>query len=194
MSDSCPRCHAPLATDRIGLCPVCLLEAPLQPAIVGGSVDLGEEIGRGGMGSVYRGKHLRLGIDVAVKLLPESLAADPSFRTRFGREARALASLRHPGIVAVHDFGEEAGQPYIVMEFVGGGRLSDRLPLPLARAIDVALQVCDALACAHRAGIVHRDVKPDNLLLDADGRVKVADFGIATIVGDGGGQTRLPRR
>ncbi len=191
MSNACPRCGAALADGRLGVCAACLLDAPLEPVIVGGAVELAEEIGRGGMGSVHRGRHLRLGHTVAVKLLPEALAADPSFRARFEREARALAALRHPNIVAVYDSGEEAGQPYIVMEHVPGGRVSERLPLDVPRAIEIAMQVCDALACAHRAGIVHRDVKPDNLLLDAEGRVKVGDFGIATILGADARQGRL---
>ncbi len=191
MSAACPRCGAALTDGGLGVCAACLLEAPLDPVVVGGTVELAEEIGRGGMGSVYRGRHLRLGHTVAVKLLPEALASDPAFRARFEREARALAALRHPNIVAVYDSGEEAGQPYIVMEHVPGGRVSERLPLDVPRAIEVAVQVCDALACAHRAGIVHRDVKPDNLLLDAEGRVKVGDFGIATILGADPRQGRL---
>ncbi|HKC13298.1 MAG TPA: protein kinase, partial [Vicinamibacteria bacterium] len=136
------------------VCPVCLLEADVSPALLGETLELLEEIGRGGMGTVYRARHLRLDRIVAVKFLAEPLASQPEFRRRLEREARALAMLNHPNIVAVYDFGEEGDRSYIVMEYVEGQPLSERLPLPEAMARDVAGQVCHALAYAHRQGIV----------------------------------------
>jgi predicted Ser/Thr protein kinase len=180
---SCPRCGTSLAAERFDLCPVCLLDAEIPPAQLGGGLELLEEIGRGGMGTVYRARDPRLDRTVAVKFLAGPLAAHEESRKRFEREARALARLNHPAIVAVHDFGEEGDQAYIVMEHVAGKSLAELLPLPEARALDVALQICDGLAYAHRNGIVHRDIKPSNVLLDADGRVKITDFGVARLVG-----------
>jgi serine/threonine-protein kinase len=161
---------------------VCLLEGDLPPARLGDSLELLEEIGRGGMGSVWKARHLRLGRTVAVKFLAPELAAQPDFAKRFEREARALALLSHPGIVGVHDFGSDEGGSYIVMEYVDGRPLSALIPLPIEKAVDIARQVLEALAFAHRQGIVHRDVKPENVLLDASGRAKVADFGIARLL------------
>ncbi|MEJ7841489.1 MAG: protein kinase, partial [Rubrobacter sp.] len=136
------------------------------------------------MGSVYRAHDARLGREVAVKVLGEHHAGSPEFVERFGREVKSVASLDHPNIVRVFDSGEvEDGSPYMAMELVDGGTLKDRIrdsgPLPPREAARVALQVADALGAAHAAGIVHRDVKPENVLLTKDGEVKVADFGIA---------------
>ncbi|MCI0571306.1 MAG: serine/threonine protein kinase [Myxococcaceae bacterium] len=144
-----------------------------------GPLELEEEIGRGGMGRVFRARHVRLGRHVAVKFLPAEHAADVEARARFEREARALALLAHPGIVAVHDFGEDEGEPYLVMELVEGRPLAELLPLPPERAVRVAVQLCDALTYAHARGVVHRDVTPRNVLMGEDGQVKLADFGIA---------------
>ncbi|HUG54733.1 MAG TPA: serine/threonine-protein kinase, partial [Vicinamibacteria bacterium] len=160
-----------------------MLEAELAPALLGDSLELLEEVGRGGMGTVWKARHLRLGRSVAVKFLAPELAAQPDFERRLEREARALALLSHPGIVAVHDFGREEGIGYIVMEYVEGRPLSDTIPLPLDRAVGVAREVLAALAYAHGRGVVHRDVKPENILLDASGSVKVTDFGIARLLG-----------
>ncbi len=167
----------------MGLCPFCLLEADLPPALLGEALELLDEIGRGGMGTVWKARHLRLGRTVAVKFLAPELAAQPDFKRRLEREARALALLSHPGIVAVHDFGREEDLGYIVMEYVEGRPLSEAIPLPVERAVAVARQVLDALAYAHGRGVVHRDVKPENILLDASGVVKVTDFGVARLVG-----------
>jgi predicted Ser/Thr protein kinase len=182
----CPRCRRTYPAGRVGLCPACLLEAEIPPALLGDGLELVDEIGRGGMGTVWKARHLRLGRMVAVKFLAPELAAQPDFERRLEREARALALLSHPGIVGVHDFGREDGVGYIVMEYVEGRPLSAVLPLPVDRAVVVARQVLDALAYAHRRGVVHRDVKPDNILLDGSGAVKVTDFGIARIVGGEG--------
>jgi serine/threonine-protein kinase len=146
------------------------------------------------MGEVYRGRHVRLDRPVAVKLLPRQLAADPAFEARFEREARALGRLSHPHVVGVHDFGKTAGgRSYLVMELVPGGTLAARMPLRPARAIDVALEICDGLAYAHARGIVHRDVKPENVLFDESGRVKLADFGIARLLDANGGSGAVTR-
>jgi serine/threonine-protein kinase len=135
------------------------------------------------MALVYRGHDDELERPVAVKLLADNLAADPSFRKRFVREARTAAQLTHPNVVQVYDAGEVDGRPYIVMEYVEGETLADLLErrgrLPAAEAVELALQVCAGLDHAHAAGLVHRDIKPQNLLLGSDGTVKVADFGIA---------------
>ncbi|MDQ3430282.1 MAG: protein kinase, partial [Actinomycetota bacterium] len=136
------------------------------------------------MGSVYRAHDARLGREVAIKVLGEHHAGSPEFVERFGREVKSVASLDHPNIVRVFDSGEgDDGSPYMAMELVDGGTLKDRIrhtgPLPPREAARVALQVADALGAAHAAGIIHRDVKPENVLLTKEGEVKVADFGIA---------------
>ena len=183
MSEACAKCGTPNPTGRLGVCPGCALSPDEGPLIIGnGTLELQEQVGRGGMGSVYRARHLKLGRTVAVKFLPLDLAEQEEFRRRFEREARVLAMLNHPNIVAVHDFGEEDGQGYIVMEYVEGRPLSERLPVPADEAVRIALEVSDALEYAHGVGIVHRDIKPENILVDQGGRVKVADFGIARIV------------
>ena len=152
--------------------------------VLGGRYELGEVVGRGGMAEVLRGTDVRLGRDVAVKVLREDLARDPAFQARFRREAQSAASLDAPGIVAVYDTGEdERGVPWIVMEYVDGRTLRDVLTtegrlLP-ERALEVAADVCAALDAAHAAGMVHRDIKPANVMLTSQGEVKVMDFGIA---------------
>ncbi len=185
MSDACPRCGTRYPDGRLAVCPVCLLQAELPPPLLGESLELIEEIGRGGMGSVWKARHRRLGRTVAVKLLPEGRAGEADLERRLEREARALALLEHPNIVAVHDLARHDGRSYLVMEYVDGQPLSALLPLPPERAVEVALQVCEALAYAHGRGIVHRDVKPENVLVDGAGRVKVSDFGIARLLGAG---------
>jgi eukaryotic-like serine/threonine-protein kinase len=142
-----------------------------------------EILGRGGMASVYLARDEELGRPVAVKVLAEHLADTAGFRDRFLREARLAAQLSHPNIVQVFDVGEDEGRPFIVMECVEGSTLADELkqrgPLEPAEVVDLALQVCGGLEHAHAAGLVHRDIKPQNLLVRADGTVKIADFGIA---------------
>jgi hypothetical protein len=148
-------------------------------------IEVIERIGGGGMGVVYRARQVKLDRLVALKLIRPDVAGDPTFAERFGREARALARLNHPNILTVYDFGEAGGLFYLVMELVQGESLRQRLlggPLEVAEAFDVAAQVCDGLAFAHDRGVVHRDVKPENILLASDGQVKLADFGLAKLV------------
>src|SRR6478736_1076747 len=145
---------------------------------------LGEVAGRGGMGIVYRASDLVLHRTVAVKVLSAALVEDDSTHVaRFEREARAAAALAHPSVVAIYDTGADEATRFIVMEWVSGRSLAtilrDRGPLEPASAIQIAAAVADALAAAHAAGIVHRDVKPANVMVAEDGAVKVLDFGIA---------------
>ncbi len=144
-----------------------------------------ELIGKGGMGAVYKVRQKELDRIVALKILPPAIGQAPEFANRFAREAKALAKLNHPGIVTLHEFGQQDGLYFILMEFVDGvnlaqlmktGRISPR------EALAIVPQICDALQFAHDHGIVHRDIKPENILLDRLGRVKVADFGIAKVV------------
>jgi len=155
------------------------------PARELGRYRLEDLLGRGGMASVYRGVDEELGRPVAVKLLAEHFAGDNEIRRRFLREARIAGALNHPNIVSVYDIGERDGCPFIVMELVEGESLADLLardgPLEPGRAVELALQACAGLEHAHRAGLVHRDVKPANLLIRRDGTLKVADFGIARV-------------
>ena len=144
-----------------------------------------ERIATGGMGEVWRARDTVLGREVAVKLLKPEYADDPTFRARFEAEARHAAALHHSGIASVFDFGvlEEDHTPYLVMELVDGDPLSTLLaggrPVDPAQARRLIAQAADALGAAHAAGVVHRDVKPANLLVTPDGRIKVTDFGIA---------------
>src|SRR5262249_30606578 len=148
--------------------------------------ELEELIGTGGMSSVYRARDRLLERDVALKVLHEQYSRDESYVERFRREARAVAQLSHPNIVTVIDRGEEGGRQFIVFEVVDGQNLKDVVrrdaPLPVRAAVEIALQVGRALAFAHNQGLVHRDVKPQNVLLNGDGRAKVTDFGIARSV------------
>jgi serine/threonine-protein kinase len=137
------------------------------------------ELGRGGMATVFLAHDEELERPVAVKLLAEHLAGDEDFRARFVREARLAGRLSHPNIVRVYDAGETNGRPFIVMEYVAGTSLADTGRLPAARVVKLGVQACAGLQHAHDAGLVHRDVKPANLLVRTDGVLKVADFGIA---------------
>ncbi|HWN94745.1 MAG TPA: serine/threonine-protein kinase, partial [Methylomirabilota bacterium] len=172
-----------------------------------------ELIGRGGMGFVFKARQPPLDRFVALKLLPDSLAHDPQFAERFNREGRVLARLNHPNIVSIFDFGHtgapvsdparaaqpneragsETGAPpqpgfyYLMMEYVDGVNLRQAMQagrFSPAEALTIVPKICEALQFAHEEGILHRDIKPENILLDAKGRVKIADFGIAKIVGD----------
>jgi len=205
----CPRCGGPLRADAAeGLCPRCLAALPLatETELEGApaaapllpltpeelaphfpQLDILECLGRGGMGVVYKARQKSLKRLVALKLLAPERAADQAFAARFAREAQALASLNHPNIVAVHDFGQAAGFYYLLMEYVDGvdlrwamrgGRFTPE------QALTIVPPVCEALQFAHEHGIVHRDIKPENLLLDRERRLKIVDFGIAKILGD----------
>src|SRR5690348_9060166 len=165
-----------------------------QARLLGGRYQVGELLGYGGMAEVHRGRDLRLGRDVAIKLLRTDLARDDTFQLRFRREAQNSASLNHPAIVAVYDTGEERGPngetlPYIVMEFVNGRTLKEVLGaegrLMPRRALEITADICSALEFSHRHGIIHRDVKPGNVMLTQTGQVKVMDFGIARALASG---------
>src|ERR1022692_4809498 len=203
MSKKCPQCGVSLPAGALeGLCPACLLAqgvadtgpeaASFQPpgveelARLFPQLEILAFIGKGGMGAVYKARQPALDRVVALKILPPQAANGPGFPERFSREARALAKLAHPNIVAVHEFGQVNGLPFFIMEFVDGlnlrqleraGKLSPR------EALQIVPQICEALQFAHDEGIVHRDIKPENILLDKKGRVKIADFGIAKIMG-----------
>ena len=156
----------------------------LQPALHIGPYEIVGWLGAGGMGEVYRARDPRLGREVAIKLIPEMFATDANRVLRFEQEARAAGQLNHPNILAVYDVGIHAGAPYVVSELLEGESLRSRLQkgaLPSRKAIDYARQIAEGLAAAHDKGIVHRDVKPDNLFITSDGRVKILDFGIAKL-------------
>ena len=141
-------------------------------------------LGHGGLGAVYKGRQAALDRPVAIKLLPAEMAADAQFIARFQREARTLAKLQHPGIVTVYDFGQtSAGHLYFVMEFVDGTDLHRILHAPggvnPAQALEIISQICDALHYAHEKGVIHRDIKPGNILVNTQSRAKLADFGLA---------------
>ncbi len=207
----CPQCGAPLPKDAPqGLCPRCLMGQMLQPSgVLGGDQDtLGSAalppldpaelaplfpqleilacLGRGGMGVVYKARQKTLNRLVALKLLAPERADDPSFAERFTREAQALAALNHPHIVDVYDFGQTGGFYFLLMEYVDGVNLRQLLQsrrLTPKEALSIVPPICEALQCAHDHGIVHRDIKPENLLMDKAGTVKIADFGIAKLIG-----------
>jgi serine/threonine-protein kinase len=145
-----------------------------------------EQIGAGGMGEVYRAQDTRLGRDVAVKVLPARLASEDEYRQRFEREARAVATLSHPNILAIHDFGVENDIAFAVMELLAGETLREELrrvgSLPIASAVDRAQQTARGLAAAHEKAIIHRDLKPDNLFVTEDGTLKILDFGVAKLM------------
>jgi non-specific serine/threonine protein kinase/serine/threonine-protein kinase len=164
--------------------------------LIAGRYRLGPSLGSGGMGTVYAGHDLRLDRDVAIKVLRPELARDLSLRRRFEREARAAARVSHPHVVAVYDTGEDPdADVYIVMERLTGRTLVDELrtgPLGEARVREVAMSVLGGLGAAHARGLVHRDVKPGNILLARDGTLKVGDFGIATSLEPDETTTRVP--
>src|SRR6516165_4813095 len=138
-------------------------------------------LGAGGMGEVYRSRDTRLDRTVAIKVLPETLAADPQFRERFDREARAISQLTHPHICTLYDVGHENGTHYLVMEYLEGETLAQRLergPIKIEEALKIGIEIAEALNKAHRAGIVHRDLKPGNVMLTKGG-AKLMDFGLA---------------
>src|ERR1039457_4035841 len=206
MPRKCPQCGAALQPDAPeGLCPACLLQRgfatetgtpPTQSSFVPPpmeelaklfpQLEIQECLGRGGMGAVYKARQPRLDRVVALKILAPEKQNDPQFAERFEREARALARLNHANIVTAFDFGEVSGRFYLLMELVDALTLRQVLQagkLAPAEALNIVPKICEALQFAHEQGIVHRDIKPENILLDKQGRVKIADFGIAKIAG-----------
>lgn len=200
----CPNCGAQLQSAVVGgLCPACLLKQALEAggdsepslpwkppakeelAAVLPQFEIIGLIGFGGMGAVYRARQKSLGRLVALKILAPHHAANPDFAERFAREAKALAEVSHPNIVTVYDFGQAGDFYYLTMEFVDGVNLRQAMSagrLTPEQALAVVPPICEALQFAHEHGIVHRDIKPENLLLDKDGRIKIADFGIARMM------------
>lgn len=154
----------------------------LAPGFVLGPYEIVSSLGAGGMGEVFRARDARLGREVAIKVLPRELATDPDRLARFEREARAVAALSHPNILAIHDFGTEGETTYAVLELIEGETLRAKLKaaaLPLRKALDYGAQLANGLAAAHDKDIVHRDLKPENIMVTPDGRIKVLDFGLA---------------
>jgi serine/threonine protein kinase len=208
----CSTCGKALETNAPGgLCPECLIQAGLGTGVDIGpdtrtgverrafvpptvekltslfpQLEIVELIGQGGMGAVYKARQKELDRIVALKILPPDIGQDPAFAERFAREAKALAKLNHPGIVTLFEFGKADGLYFFLMEYVDGVNLRQLLHggrVSAREALAIVPQICDALQYAHDQGIVHRDIKPENILLDRRGRVKVADFGLAKLVG-----------
>src|SRR5579871_2043553 len=153
----------------------------LTPGTKLGPYEIQAPLGAGGMGEVYRARDTRLERTVAVKILPSRLAENPEAQQRFEREARAISSLNHPNICTLYDVGQQDGVHFLVMEYLEGETLADRLrkgPLPLPQALKCGTEICDGLEKAHRCGIVHRDLKPGNIMLTKSG-AKLMDFGLA---------------
>src|SRR5437773_7695567 len=159
-----------------------------QPGDMLGGYKVLDLVGCGGMGEVYRAHDTRLKREVAIKVLPQAFAADRERLRRFEQEARAAAALNHPNIVSVHDMGTADGSPYIVAELLDGQNLGDLLrqgPVPARKALEYAIQAARGLAAAHDAGIIPRDLKPENLFITRDGQVKILDFGLAKLTRSG---------
>jgi serine/threonine protein kinase len=205
----CPRCQSELSAGAAsgGMCAKCLLGIGLgqggELVITGGGAqeppptpaelaplfpqyEMVELIGRGGMGAVYKARQRGLDRMAAIKVLPTEASSDPTFAERFSREARALAKLNHANIVNIYDSGQAGGLYYFVMEYVDGANLRQMIRARSAspkEALGLVAQVCEALQYAHEEGVVHRDIKPENILIDRRGRVKIADFGLAKLLG-----------
>src|SRR5262245_44924843 len=202
----CPSCGKPLAASAPkGLCPECLLKAafptdfdsggkalpfnpqtPAELSVKFPQLEIIGLVGSGGMGAVYQARQKELDRIVALKILPPGIGSDSAFADRFAREAKALARLNHSNVVTLYEFGPANGLVFFLMEFVDGVNLRQLLNagrLAAREALAIVPQICDALQYAHDQGIVHRDIKPENILLDRRGHVKVADFGLARLMG-----------
>lgn len=211
---SCSRCGEILpAPTGSGVCSRCSV-ATIQPADTGlktdpppefqatilydaGPYEFLEALGRGGMGEVFRARQRGLDRIVALKLMHPERAQDAGFAARFAREARLLGRLSHPHIVAIHDFGELEGRLFLAMELVEGPSLRNTLsagPLPLSRALEIMQAICDGVAFAHAQGVIHRDIKPDNILLTSEGQPKLADFGLARTLDPAEGSGQLTQQ
>jgi parallel beta-helix repeat protein len=212
---SCPECGKPLPSGS-DVCPACLMAqaiasrtfddekgpreippppAPEEIAEKFPQFEILECLGRGGMGVVYKARQKSLNRLVAIKILAPERERDARFAERFAKEAEMLAKLSHPHIVTIHDFGETGGLYYLAMEFINGVNLRDLLrdgKMVPEQALAIVPPICEALQFAHDHGIVHRDIKPENILLDREGRVKIADFGIATLAGDAAERAGTP--
>jgi serine/threonine-protein kinase len=164
----------------------------LQPGNRLGNYEIVEKIGAGGMGAVYKAYQASLGRYVAIKVLPPQTAGDPAFADRFAQEARAIGKLRHPNIVTAFDFTQQGDIAFLVSDYIDGGTLADQLgsPLPLEYAMGILGPIAAALDYAHARGVVHRDIKPQNVLLTREGTPVLTDFGLAKIVGPGSGMTQ----
>src|SRR3989475_2307385 len=172
----------------MGGSPPFTIRRAMQIEVLGERYQLGDPIGRGGMATIYRGQDTRMDRVVAVKVLREVYSTDPKFVTRFQREAKAASALQHPNIVQVYDYGQTDGNYFIVMELIEGTDLRrylrSRGVLDIDRAVIIAHDIALGLGAAHRRGIVHRDVKPQNVLVGRDGSIKLTDFGIASVYKD----------
>ena len=156
----------------------------LIPGTRFGPYEIQSLLGAGGMGEVYRARDTRLQRTVAIKVLPAHLSSDPDLHARFEQEAKSISRLQHPNICVVHDIGSQDGVDFMVMEYVAGQTLDKLVPssgMATDQAVRSAIQIAEALACAHAAGIVHRDLKPSNIMVEESGLVKVLDFGLAKL-------------
>src|SRR3954464_1812045 len=205
---ACPKCGAAIPPEAPqGLCPKCLLKQASFPTETGAitrhsrpappdraelaaafpHLEILELIGQGGMGFVYKARQPKLDRFVALKILAQPLAEQTMFAERFTREGRTLAKLNHPNIVTIHDFGQAGPFFYLLMEYVDGVNLRQAMragAVNSTQALAIVPRICEALQYAHNEGVLHRDIKPDNILLDTRGRVKIADFGIAKLMAE----------
>src|SRR2546425_4938676 len=172
----------------MGGSPPFTIRRTMQIEVLGDRYQLQDPIGRGGMATIYRGRDMRMDRVVAIKVLRDVYSTDAKFVMRFQREAKAASALQHPNIVQVYDYGQTDGNYYIVMELIEGSDLrryvKSRVVLDIDRAVIIAHDVVLGLGAAHRRGIVHRDVKPQNVLVGRDGTIKLTDFGIASVYKD----------
>jgi tRNA A-37 threonylcarbamoyl transferase component Bud32 len=204
---TCPKCGSTIPPEAPqGLCPKCVMSGVFPEESAGAleltaedipsiervaaafpNLDEFELVGRGGMGIVFKARQPHLDRQVALKLLPDKLAADPQFAERFNREGRVLARLNHSNIVSVYDFGQTEHFYYLMMEYVDGVNLREAMragQFSPAEALAIVPNICEALQYAHDQDVLHRDIKPENILLDTQGRAKIADFGIAKLLGE----------